>query len=63
MTPERAAEIIAQAHALAKHGPWSDQLRNVMTVDEIAGVFAVWKTMPGSTCFMDALLRIESNRT
>ena len=60
MTPSRATEIIATAKSLAKHGPWSDQLRNVMTVAETSDVFRVWQTMAGSTCFMDSLLQIES---
>lgn len=62
MTPERATEIIAQAKATAKHGPWSDQLSNVMTVDERSAVVEVWQTLPGSSCFADALLRIERNQ-
>lgn len=59
MTPERATEIIRDAKALAVHGPWSDQLSNVMTADERAEIVTVWKTMPGYTCFVDAILRIE----
>lgn len=59
MTPERAAEIIRDAKAMADYGPWSDQLSNVMTTDERAEIIAVWKKMPGHTCFVDALHRIE----
>ena len=61
MTPARATEIIRDAKALAIHGPWSDQLSNVMTADERAEIITVWRTMPGYTCFVDALLRIERN--
>lgn len=59
MTPERASEIIREAKRLAVHGPWSDQLNNVMTTEERGIVIAKWKTMPGYTCFVDALYRIE----
>lgn len=60
MTPARATEIIRDAKARAIHGPWSDQLSNV-TADERAEIIAVWETMPGYTCFVDALHRIERN--
>jgi hypothetical protein len=60
MTPERANEIIEQAQAKAKHGPWSDQLKKVMTPEEHATILAVWETMPGNTCYVDALLRIKN---
>jgi hypothetical protein len=62
MTPERAREIIRDAKAMATYGPWSDQLSNVMTKDERAAIVEVWNTLPGSYCFMDALLRIERNQ-
>ncbi len=61
MTSERAAEIIQQAKAKAIHGPWSDQLDKVMTREERAAVLVKWETMPGHTCFVDALLRIKDN--
>lgn len=60
MTPERAAEIIKQAQTRAQYGPWSDQLKKVMTPEEHATVLAVWETMPGHTCYVDALLRIKN---
>ena len=59
MTSERAAQIIEQAQARAIHGPWSDQLDKVMTAEERAEVLQLWRTMPGYTCFVDALLRIK----
>lgn len=59
MTRERAAEIIQQAQSLARHGPWSDQLDKVMSPDERDDVLAMWKTMPGYTCFVHALFRIR----
>lgn len=58
MTPERAREIFVEAKARTGLGPWSDQLRNVMTADERMQVLEVWKTMPGSSCFFDALNKI-----
>lgn len=58
MTQERANEIIAQAKAKAVHGPWCDQLDKVMLPGERAEIVKVWKTMPGHTCFVDALYRI-----
>jgi hypothetical protein len=61
MTPARATEIIRDAKARATYGPWSDQLSNVMTADERAEIITVWRTMPGYTCFVDALHRIERN--
>jgi len=57
MTPERAKEIIAQAKAQAGCGPWSDQLDKVMTDIEREEVRHKWQTMPGYTCFVDALFR------
>jgi hypothetical protein len=41
-------------------GPRSDRL--VLTEAERAYVKALWETMPGSTCFMDAFFRIEQGR-
>jgi hypothetical protein len=58
MKPERAQEIIQAAHDTAVHGPWSDQLDKVMTKEERSEVNAVWDTMPGDTCFVDAIYRI-----
>ena len=58
MTRERANEIVRQAQALARYGPWSDQLDKVMTPDERAAVLAMWETMPGYTTFVHALQRI-----
>jgi len=60
MTAERAAEIVQQAQATAKYGPWSDQLDKVMSKAERDHVIALWNTMPGYTCFVDALLRIRN---
>ena len=59
MTSERAAEIIEQAQGRATFGPWSDQLDKVMTAEERAEVIRFWETMPGYTCFVDALFRIK----
>jgi len=60
VTPERATEIIQQARERAGHGPWSDQLQHVMTLDERRELLAVWKTMPGHTAFVDVLNRVAT---
>ena len=62
MTPERAQKIIDDARALSKCGPWSDRLDEVMTTDERQEIKAVWDTMPGYTCFVDALYRIARHQ-
>jgi hypothetical protein len=58
MTPIRAQEIIQAAYDKCTCGPWSDQLDKVMTKEERQEVNAVWDTMPGDTCFVDAIYRI-----
>lgn len=58
MTPERAMEIIQQAKDRQHTGPWSDQIRHVITPAERLDVLVVWATMPGDACFVDALNRI-----
>lgn len=63
MTPERAKEIIQQARDATTVGPWSDQLRNVMTTDERVEVLKVWRNMPGCFCFVDALNKIARGRS
>ena len=62
MTPTRAREIYDAARAQATCGPWSDQLDNVMTPDERREIVAVWETMPGNSCFVDALFRVMNLR-
>ena len=57
MTPARATEIIQQAHARAKFGPWSDQIDNVLQPGERDEIRAVWDTMSGSSTFVGALER------
>lgn len=55
MNRERAREIIQAAYDQATIGPWSDQLDKVMTKKERAEVKAFWDTLPGHTCFVDAI--------
>ena len=62
MTKERANQIIEQARNKAVFGPWCDQLDKVMLPGERAEIMAVWDTMPGHTCFVDALYRIAKGR-
>lgn len=61
MTQERAREIYEQCQTQSQSGPWSDQLRKVMTPQEIQYVNSIWVTMPGSTSYSDAFLRIRNN--
>lgn len=64
MTPERATEIIATAKESAVGVPWADRLQHIMSIDERRELLAIWKTMPGSTSFIDVLHRVakgESN--
>ena len=56
MTPERAQTIIKLAQARATGSPWSDQLQHVMTLAERRELLAVWKRMPGTSCFVDILM-------
>lgn len=56
----RANEIFNQARNQTKHGPWSDQLDKVMSPGERAYIMAIWDTMPGNTCFVDAFLRVKN---
>lgn len=51
--PERAQEIHDASRSWFGPGP-----HQFMTDGEIAYVHEVWDTLPGHTCFMDALLRI-----
>lgn len=62
MTPERAKEIIRQAKALANVGPWSNQIDKVISKEERLEVNKVWETMPGHTCFVDALYQIINTK-
>jgi hypothetical protein len=63
ITQERATEIFNQAVKQAKIGPWSDELRRIMTPDEIKAVYDQWQTMPGNTCFVDSFLRFKNQPT
>jgi hypothetical protein len=62
MNQERAQQIVKQARAHAGCGPWSDQLDKIMTSAERDEVIAHWQTMPGHTCFVDALNRFANGR-
>ena len=61
MTSNRAKQIIEDARAKAVHGPWCDQLDHVMHPGERDEVNRVWETMPGYTCFVNALFRIAKD--
>ena len=50
MSPERAREVLSKQTAFGTFPELTD--------DERAEVGAVWKRMPGYTCFYDALVRI-----
>ena len=53
MTAERAKEILKLG---AQYSNYSDK----MTEAEYREVMALWVTMPGHTCFYDALCRIAN---
>lgn len=56
MTKERADEILKSGNA--SFGNY----RKYMTESEIAEINALWNTMPGHTCFYDAICRIYQGR-
>lgn len=58
MTPERAQQIIDQCPR-DPFGAKSNPSKN-MTYDEVQQVKDVWDTLPGSTCFNDALRYIAT---
>ena len=60
VTSSRARQIISQAQAATKFGPWSDQLVRVMTQGEYRFLYDHWHTMGGSASFLDALLDIAN---
>lgn len=62
MTSERAKEIIKAAQKGAVGVPWVDRLDKIMTEAERKEVNQVWDTLPGNTCFVDALYRIANGR-
>lgn len=51
MTKQRASEVLAIG---SNYGEY----RKHMTETEISEVIALWNTMPGYTCFADAIIRI-----
>jgi hypothetical protein len=55
MTPERAQEIVCRGIVR------SDYIKH-MTDEEVIAVRKVWHTMPGYTCFFDALMKIARAR-
>lgn len=56
MTKERAYEIYtAIQHA---RFPWQEDVRKYMTYQEHDEVMDRWRSMPGYTCYADALLRL-----
>lgn len=56
MTQERAKEIWSRAVSL--YPEWSEGVGKVMTPEEYEDIKAYWKTLPGSSCFMDAFFRV-----
>ena len=57
MTSTRAAEVMCQSSAWPHWG----NLMKFMTPEEIEYTFDLWRTMPGYTCFADAVNRIRKN--
>ena len=69
MTPERARYIIANklpfgafrmSHLQSCDGPTVKTYPDGITPAEWAAVVELWRTMPGWTCFSDAVHRIAS---
>jgi hypothetical protein len=58
MAKERAQAIIDQAHEMAIGYPWVEAIDKVITAAERAEVNAIWNTLPGNYCFVDALCHI-----
>jgi hypothetical protein len=56
LTQDRAKEIVRQAQEKATCGPWVDYLNQVMSPEERQIVNTYWNSLPGSTCFYDALM-------
>lgn len=61
VTPQRAKQIMQQARAHAKHGPWVESLERVMTQGEYRFISDYWETMPGNTSFLDALMTLAQS--
>lgn len=59
ISPERAREIWDAAHGEMF---WYENIDKHMTAPERAYVMAVWRKMPGHTCWVDAFLRILHGR-
>ena len=56
ITQERAREILQKAKELAVCGPWSDYLKEAMSIDEHEMVLRHWNVLPGSTSYTDSFL-------
>jgi hypothetical protein len=55
ITQERAQEIL-------RFGSQYSNYSKQMTEQEVAEIIALWKTMPGYTCFYDAVVRVAQGR-
>jgi hypothetical protein len=62
MTPERARGILDASRFVSNIGPFSDQIDAVMAKGEREEVLKVWETLPGYTCFVDALNYIAAGK-
>ena len=62
MNQARAIEIFEQCRAQAGCGPWSDQLRDVMTTEECEAVKRIWchPSQPGSSTFAGVFCDIKN---
>lgn len=72
MTPERARYILdhqtigggfRRSFRQSCDGPWSRTYPDGITPEEHAAVVALWRTMPGWTCYADAVRRIARQAT
>ena len=60
MTQERATEIVASIHS--SRSGWDSDTRKWFKPGEREEVVKKWNTMPGHTCFADALYAIAMGR-
>lgn len=62
MTQQRAIGAFEQCRKQAVYGPWSDQLRHVLTASEVKYVTRLWVSAPGHESFAGVFLGIKEGR-
>lgn len=59
LTAHRIDEIERLCQTSKGHGPWSDQLDNIMTEDEQDEVRTHWYLLDGESCFVSAMFDLK----